>query len=77
MIQSLKYIQLDCTQPISIFCDNTISINISKDIVMKSIINHIPIKYHFLREQVLDNVVKLEYVPIHEKIAEIFAKPLP
>ena len=38
---------------------------------------HIPIKFHFLREQVLDNVVKLEYVPTTEQLADIFTKPIP
>jgi hypothetical protein len=58
-------------------CDNTSAINISKNLVQHSKTKHIPIKYHFLREQVQDQVVKLEYVPSKEKIADIFTKPLP
>ena len=37
---------------------------------------HIPIKYHFLREQVAQKVVKLEYVPTKEQTSDIFTKPL-
>ena len=37
---------------------------------------HIPIKYHFLREQVAQKVVKLEYVPTKEQTTDIFTKPL-
>jgi hypothetical protein len=44
---------------------------------MHSKTKHIPIKYHFLREQVNDKIVKLEYVPTKEQIADIFTKPLP
>ena len=64
-------------ESIHIFCDNTSAINISKNPVMHSKTKHIPIMFYFLREQVLDNIVKLEYVPTTEQLADIFTKPLP
>eukprot|EP00253_Pinus_taeda_P022525 PITA_22525 len=77
MMQTLQDIQITCTPPISILCDNTNAINSSKNPVMHSKTKHIPIKYHFLREQVLEQKVKLEYVPSKEQVADIFTKPLP
>ena len=77
MMQTLQDIQIKCSLLISIMCDNTSSISISKNLVMHSKIKHIPIKYHFLREQVLEQKVKLEYVPSKEQVADIFTKPLP
>eukprot|EP00253_Pinus_taeda_P017502 PITA_17502 len=77
MMQTLKDIQITCTPPISILCDNTSAINISKNPVMHSKTKHIPIKYHFLCEQVLEQRVKLEYVTSKEQVADIFTKPLP
>ena len=44
---------------------------------MHSKTKHIPIKYHFLREQVSQKMVKLEYIDTKEQIADIFTKPLP
>jgi hypothetical protein len=44
---------------------------------MHSKTKHIPIKYHFLRDQVSQKIVKVEYVDTKEKIANIFTKPLP
>jgi hypothetical protein len=44
---------------------------------MHSKTKHIPIKFHFLREQVAEKNIKLEYVGTKEKIADIFTKPLP
>jgi len=44
---------------------------------MHSKTKHIPFKYHFLREQVLEQKVKLEYVPSKEQVADILTKPLP
>ena len=44
---------------------------------MHSKTKHIPIKYHFVREQVVENAFKLEYVDTKEQVVDIFAKPLP
>eukprot|EP00253_Pinus_taeda_P001972 PITA_01972 len=74
MMQTLQDIQITCTPPISILCDNTRAISISKNPVMHSKTKHIPIKYHFLHEQVLEQKVKLEYVPSKEQVADIFTK---
>eukprot|EP00253_Pinus_taeda_P034837 PITA_34837 len=76
MMQTLQDFQITCTPPISILCDNTSAISISKNPVMHSKTKHIPIKYHFLREQVLAQKVKLEYVPSKEQVADILTKPL-
>eukprot|EP00253_Pinus_taeda_P002474 PITA_02474 len=77
MMQTLKDIQITYTPPISILCDNTSAISISKNPFMHSKTKHIPIKYHFLHEQVLEQKVKLEYVPSKEQVVDIFTKPLP
>ena len=44
---------------------------------MHSKTKHIPIKYHFLREQVLSKVIKLEYVGTKDQIADISLSPFP
>jgi hypothetical protein len=77
MMQTLQDFQITCTTPISILCDNTSAISISKNPFMHSKTKHIQIKYHFLREQVTEKKVKLEYVPSKEQVADILTKPLP
>lgn len=77
MMQTLQDLQITCTPPIFIFCDNTSAISVSKNIVMHSKTKHILIKYHFLREQVLEQKVKLEYVPSKEQVVDILTKQLP
>ena len=52
MKQTLEDIQVKYDEPIPILCDNTSVINISKNLVMHSKTKHVPIKFHFLREQV-------------------------
>ena len=77
MMQTLQDFQITFTPPISILCDKTSSISISKNLVMHSKTKHIPIKYNFLLEQVLEQKVKLEYVPSKEQVADILTKRLP
>jgi hypothetical protein len=77
MKQTLEYLQVKYDHPITINCDNTNAISISKNPVMHSKTKHIPIKYHFLRDQVTQKLVKVEYVDTKEQIADIFTKPLP
>jgi hypothetical protein len=77
MKQTLIDIQVEYDEPIPIYCDNTSTINISKNPVMHSKTKHIPIKYHFLWEQVVDKNIIVEYVGTKEQVAYIFTKPLP
>ena len=77
MKQTLQDKHVTCNQPIPILCDNTSAINISKNTVMHSKTKHIPIKFHFLWEQVTEKNMKLEYIGTKEQVAEIFTKPPP
>jgi hypothetical protein len=51
--------------------------SISKNLVMHSKMKHIPIKYHFLWEQVAEKNIRVEYVGTKEQVVDIFTKPLP
>jgi hypothetical protein len=77
MKQTLTDIHVEYDDPIPIYCDNTSSINISKNQVILSKTNHIPIKYHFLWEQVVEKNIRVEYVVTKEQVEDIFTKPLP
>jgi hypothetical protein len=76
MIQTLANLEVKCTASIPIHCDNTSAISLSKNHVFHSKTKHIPIKYHFLREQVTNTVVSLHYIPSKDQIVDIFTKPL-
>ena len=77
MKQMLADIHIHYDDPIPIFCKITSAISISKNPLMHSKTKHIPIKFHFLREKVLNNTIKLEYVGTKNQIVDIFIKPLP
>jgi hypothetical protein len=76
MIQTLAYVEVKYTASILIHCDNTSAISVSKNPVFHSKTKNIHIKYHFLREQVTNNVVSLHYIPSKDQIVDIFIKPL-
>lgn len=69
MKEALKDVNIGTNQPIAI--------NLNKYPVMHSKTKHIPIKYHFLHEQVAEQNIILEYINTKEQIDDIFTKPLP
>jgi hypothetical protein len=77
MKQTLTDIQVEYDEPILIYCDNTSAISISKNSVIHSKMKNISIKYHFLREQVAEKNIRVEYVGKKEQVENIFTKPLP
>ena len=63
-------------ETISVFCDNTSTINLSKNPVQHSKSKHIEIRYHFIRDLVGDKIVCLEFIHMDNQKANIFTKPL-
>ena len=72
----LKGIKEDMTKDMIIYCDNTSTINISKNLLMHTKTNYIAIKYHHLRELIKDKKMRMEYVNTKEKLANMFTKVL-
>jgi len=62
--------------PIKIYVDNVSAINLAKNPFFHQRGKHIDIRYHFLREQVRKNIIKLEYCRLEDQIVDIFTKPL-
>ena len=73
----LKGMKEEIIEPVTLYCDNTSAINISRNPVMHAKTKHIAIKYHYVRELVEDKQVKMEYINSKVKIDDIFSKPLP
>ncbi|CAK9834334.1 Copia protein, partial [Anthophora retusa] len=70
-------ININISKPIVIYEDNNGCISIANNPGNHKRSKHIDIKYHFSREQIEQNVIKLEFVCTERQVADIFTKPLP
>ncbi|KAG9442739.1 hypothetical protein H6P81_018593 [Aristolochia fimbriata] len=61
---------------LTVYCDNTSAINISKNPVQHSRMKHIDIRHHFIRELVEGGKVILEYLSTENQLADMFTKSL-
>ncbi|GJX61073.1 hypothetical protein Tco_0293973 [Tanacetum coccineum] len=62
---------------IPLYCDNKSVIALCFNNVQHSRAKHIDVRYHFIKEQVENGVVKLYVVRTEYQLADIFTKPLP
>ncbi|GJV54046.1 hypothetical protein Tco_1449787 [Tanacetum coccineum] len=61
---------------VPIFCYNTSVIAISNNPVLHSRTKHIDIRYHFIKDHILKEDIKLHFVPTEYQLVDIFTKPL-
>ena len=75
-MQKLLHDYVICQEHLTIYCDNTTAINISKNLVQHSQTKHIEIRHHFIRELVKDDILTLEFIHTDDQKADLFTKPL-
>jgi len=63
-------------KPTTLHCDNDAASQLAKDQVWHSHIKHIRIKFHYIREQVLDSELKVTQIHTKSNRADIFTKAL-
>lgn len=61
---------------VTILCDNSSSIKLSKNPVLHGRTKHIQVRFHFLRELVKEEEVNLVHCGTQDQIADIMTKPL-
>uniref|UniRef100_A0A5S6Q6H6 Reverse transcriptase Ty1/copia-type domain-containing protein n=1 Tax=Trichuris muris TaxID=70415 RepID=A0A5S6Q6H6_TRIMR len=64
------------SMPIPIMCDSQAAIAHSSNYVDRSRTKQIAMKYHFVRDTVTHGMIKLNYIPSNDNVADIFTKPL-
>ena len=69
---------LDASQqePTTLLCDNIAAGELTKSETHQQRSKHIAIRYHFIRECVKRNEIKVEWCPGHDNCADMFTKPL-
>ena len=64
------------TKGVVLYVDNQGAIALAKNPVHHQRSKHIDIRYHFVRDEVQNGFVILEYVPTEENVADVFTKPV-
>ena len=54
---------------IPIYCDNQSAITMTGNPVQHSLTKHISIRYHFIREHVMEGTIELHFVPTDQQLA--------
>ena len=75
-MQKLLYDYGICQEHLTIYCDNTSTINIFKKPIQHSRTKHIEIRHHFIREPVEDGTLTPEFIDADDQKADLFTKPL-
>ena len=75
-MQKLLYDYGICQKHLTIYCDNTSTINIFKKPIQHSRTKHIEIRHHFIREPVEDGTLTPEFIHSDDQKADLFTKPL-
>ena len=80
-VQEAKFLKQLCQdmniviKDVVINVDNQGAINLAKNPVNHQRSKHIDIKYHFIRSEIQNGNVNLQYVPTDDNVADIFTKP--
>ena len=76
MLRQLADLGVEVKLLVSVLCDNQSAIDLSKNPVQHSRSKHIDIRYHFIKDQVEQGTIQLEYVGTRDQISDILTKPL-
>ncbi|KAJ9539490.1 hypothetical protein OSB04_032223 [Centaurea solstitialis] len=61
---------------IPIYCDNTSAIANANNAVLHSKTKHIEMRYHFIRDHMMNGDVEFHFVPTKYQLPNLFTKPL-
>jgi hypothetical protein len=73
LLEQLGFIQ---EQPTTIYGDNQGALALTENPEFHARTKHIDVSAHYIRELIEDQIVKLEYKPTNEMLADCLTKPL-
>jgi len=72
----LDHLGVEGNEATEIFCDNSSTIQLSKNLVFHGRSKHIAVRFHFLRDLVNDQIITLKYRNTNEQVVDIMTKAL-
>ena len=67
---------LSTDEPVVVRMDSTSAMALIRNPVSHQRTKHIDIKYHFVRNLVVEGKIEIEYVPSEDNLADVFTKPV-
>jgi hypothetical protein len=72
----MKELKCEASKPLLLRIDNKSAISLAKNPISHGRSKHIETKYHFIREQVSNGVIEVQYCPTELQLADGFTKAL-
>ena len=73
----LPELQLNTEGPITIYCDNQGTIQLTRNPEQRQKTKHIDLRYHYIREQQDKGQIEIRYIESENQLADILTKALP
>ncbi|KAL0396533.1 UNVERIFIED_CONTAM: Retrovirus-related Pol polyprotein from transposon TNT 1-94 [Sesamum calycinum] len=74
LVQLLKELHQPIEYGVPLYCDNLSTIRLAKNPVFHARTKHVEVHYHFIREKVLKEEIKLKHVGTESQVADLFTK---
>lgn len=74
--QFIKEISGMDMKPVTVYCDNTSTVKLTKSDSYRERTKHIDVRYHHIRENVERGKIKIEFMPTNDMVADALTKAL-
>lgn len=75
-LRNLHMELFECTNEVHLFCDSGSALELARNDMYHARTKHINIKFHFIRESIKNNIVRVSYINTNDQIADVLTKSL-
>ncbi|WMV51769.1 hypothetical protein MTR67_045154 [Solanum verrucosum] len=76
LIGLYKELGVDIKQPVNLLCDSKVAIQITANPIFHERTKHFDIDYHFVREKIVQGMIKTHHVSTKDQLTDLLTKGL-